>query len=148
MHLDLAGGPQALRRLQHISLAVQSQQLVRGDEALAHARGGGKDGAVLQQGGDVAVVGGHPAQLPHFVAHVADLLLDGGEVHLCSAPFRKLQNLSLSIAFFWANGKMDFCDFPCREVHTPGEKFFLTFSPEGLKTILKWCILVLGTQKL
>ena len=84
VHLHLAGGAQALLTLQDLQVFIHPQQLFRGDKALAHAGGGAQEGAVVQPGGNVAVVGGHPAQLPHLVAHIANLvfqLVDTRSIH-------------------------------------------------------------------
>ena len=81
VHLDFAGRAQALCPFQHIALCINTQQLVRRDEALAHARRRCKESSVLQPNRDIAIIGSDPAKLPHFMADIADLVFDFFDLH-------------------------------------------------------------------
>ena len=81
MHFDFTGRAQAFGAFQHFPLAVDSQQLFRGNKAFAHAGGSTEERAVLQSCGYISVVGCHPAQLPGFMADIADLFFYQVDVH-------------------------------------------------------------------
>ena len=81
VHLDFAGRAQALCTFQHIALCINAQQLVRRDEALAHARRRCKESSVLQPNRDITIIGSDPAKLPHFMADIADLVFDFFDLH-------------------------------------------------------------------
>lgn len=71
MHFNLRRRAIALLPFENFALVVDANDLLRRDEAFADAGGRGEIGAVPKLYGDVAVVGGHPAELPHLVADVA-----------------------------------------------------------------------------
>ena len=81
VHFDFRGRPQPCSPLQHFALVVDANQLVRCDEAFAHAGRCCKKGAVLQLHGNISVIGSHPAQLPHLVADITKLFFDFLFVH-------------------------------------------------------------------
>ena len=81
VHFHFAGGLVVFRAFHYVHGRVHPQQLIGGNKGLADSRGRDPVGAILHFDGYVAVVGGYPAQLPHFVAYVADLILDFLGIH-------------------------------------------------------------------
>ena len=82
VHLDFRGRAKSRSALQHLAFVVDAHQLVRRDEALAHASRGGEERAVLQLDGNISVIRCHPAQLPHLMTDVAKLFFDFLFVHM------------------------------------------------------------------
>ena len=74
MHFDFRGRAVSLQGFQYISLPVNAHKLFRSDEAFADPRRGRHKAAVLQLRGNISVIRRHPAELPHFVTNITDLL--------------------------------------------------------------------------
>ena len=76
VHFHFRGGPIAVVGFQNLALSVDFYQLFRGDEAFADAGGSADKIAVGKLYRNISIICRYPAELPHFMAYVANLFLN------------------------------------------------------------------------